>query len=232
VNPIEIANIIGDMIQNDSNQAIKTVFDKAFDESNLVEQFKLRVLFIEEIDKAIENTQKSKNLLKSFEDIRIAIAYPNLNEKVLTIAGKFTSSHIATIEQVLNINDYNQHSSIEEISILNEDLKKIIETEDISTEEKKIILAICRDIDTAKFEHKITGNNALKKLYFNITDKFVTNLDVLTSIKSNAIKNKLVEIYKKIETSNNMINTAISMYEKVSKIYDFISGNQTFLLQN
>lgn len=232
MNPIEIANTIGDLIKSNNAQAIKTVFDKAFDESNQIKQFKLRVLFIEEIDKAIEKTQKSKNLLSSFEDIRMAITYPNLNEKASTIAGQFTSSHIANIEQVLNINDYNQHSSIEEISILNDELKEIIETEEISPEERKLLLTICHDIDIAKFEHKITGNNALKKLYDNIIDKFVTNLDVLTSIKSNVIKDKLVEIYKKIETSNNMINTAISVYEKASKICDFINSSSKFLLQN
>ena len=48
-----------------------------------------------------------------------------------------------------------QNTSIEEISVLNEEFKEIIETEDISEEEKTILLTICHDIDIAKFEYKL-----------------------------------------------------------------------------
>jgi len=232
MNPIEIANTIGDMIQNNTNQTIISVFNRAFDETNQVKQFKLRSLFVDEINKAVENTSKTKHILKSFEDICLFLTHPRLNENISVIANKFTSSHIANIEQAFDIKNYSDEKSIEEIAVLNEDLKKIIETEDITIEEKNIILAICNDIDVAKFEYKIMGNSTLKKLYDNITDKLIINSEILMSIDSNKLINKLSEIYRKIEKSNKIMNTFISISDKATKIMEFLDKNPTILSLN
>jgi len=199
-----------------NSKSILAVYREAFNSNDDIELFKLRALLMELMETSLESTQKSHSTLQTFNEVCKGLTYPNLTSSINNITPWMTNAHLSSVEAIFNLYKFKQDfDAMNEIETLNDELKEILKTEDITTEQKKIILEICYEIDNAIFEHKIIGNNAIKKLRENILSKIIINKDVLESIKNIEIKKKLGEIYLKIDTINKIMNTLISIGSKV-----------------
>ena len=222
MNPINIINKIKDELIKNSSQTILAAYKIAFNETDLVKLFQLRSLMLDQISAVMESTSKSNNIKQTFNEISLALAHPNMNDKITIITDRFTSAHISSIEQAFENSKFNQNfEEVEEISELNEKLKESIESEDISDEDKKIILEICSDVDIAKYEHNITGNSAIKKLHEVMLGKLLFYKDIVSTQNPKIVKN-LSNLYEKIVKVNSKMNTITNVASKVDLVIDYI----------
>ena len=224
MNPIEILEKIAqEATINNNNKSILIVYREAFNSKNDIELFKLRALLMEQMENSLEDTGKSKSKLQTFNEIYKALTYHNLGERIAKIAPLITNAHISTTETIFALHDFKQNfDAIDEISTLNDELKEIIEIEEITSEQKKVILEICNDVDNAKFEHKITGNNAIKKLHENILIKLILHKEIIAAIKDIEIKKKLGVLYSKVDAMNKVMNTIVGIVNKAEKAIDLL----------
>jgi len=223
MHPVEILEKISQEAKNKSNKNILVVYREAFSSQNDIELFKLRALLIEQMERSLESTSKRKSTLDTFSEIYKALTFYNLAEKIEKIAHLITNAHVASVEAIFNLHDFKQDfNAVDEISELSDELKEIIDTEEITPKQKKVILEICYDIDSAKLEHKIIGNSAIKKLHESILGKLMLHKDIIDSIKNSKIKNKLGEVYSKIDAVNKMMNTIVSLANKTKDFIDLL----------
>jgi len=209
INAMEILAQIGELISTGHDSVtIISVYKEAFKEERNIQLFKLRALLLKELEKAFESTNKSKATEKAFEDVYEALSHPNLLNNITHIKNKLTFAHISNLELALSIRDFKQDfESIDEISTLNDELKEVIEKEDITETQKIIIKQICYEIDEAVEEHVITGNSAVQKLHESLIGKFILYQEELKNIDSEKVKNTLSKVYTKIDTLNKAMNT-------------------------
>jgi hypothetical protein len=223
MHPVEILEKISQEASSNTNKTIIAIYREAFNSSNDIELFKLRALLMEQMERSLENTSKSKNTLQTFNDIYKALTHHSLTERIEKISSLISTAHIASAEAIFALHDFKQDfDAIDEISTLNDELKEIIETEEITLEQKKVILEICHDVDNAKFEHKITGNNAIKKLHENMFGKLILHKNIIESIKNIEIRKKLGEVYSKVEAVNKVMNTVASLANKAKDFIDLL----------
>jgi len=224
VKPIKILNkIMTESHVNNSSKNIYNVFKEAFESNDPIELFYLRSLLIEQIDYVTEHTKKSDNTLQAFKDIKLALTYSYLDKNINQIKNLITPSHISALEQAFEIQDFKQNfDSMDDISKANDELKDIIETEEITNDEKKILLEICHDVEQAIHNHNILGNKAIKKLHESLLGKLISYGSLIKNIKSKAIKEKLGNLYYKIEKANKAMNTFTNLIDKVSEIINFL----------
>lgn len=223
MHPVEILEKISQEATNRSNNTILSVFREAFGTQDSIELFLLRSFLIDQMKEAIEYTKKRSSTLSTFENIYHALTYPNLNERVEKIAHLITNAHVTSVEAIFALQDFKQDfDSVNDISILNDELKELIETEDIDGETKSLILEICHDVDQAKFEHKITGNNAIRKLHEKLIGKLMFHKRLIESIKSSKIKEKLEKLYSKVESTNKVMNTLASITVKAKDLFELL----------
>ncbi len=220
MHPIEILEYISQEAKNKTNKSILLVYREAFSTTDDIELYQLRALLIEQMEKSLESTSKRKSTLDTFSEIYKALTFHNLSENIEKIRPLVTNAHVASVEAIFNLHDFKQDfDAVDELSELNDELKEIIDTEELTPEQKKVIFGICYDVDNAKFEHKITGNNAMQKLYETMVGKLILHKNIIESIKSVKMKDKLQQVYSKIEIINKMMNTFTSL---VNKSKDFI----------
>jgi hypothetical protein len=221
MSPIEILEKIVDASVQNTSKSILIVYREAFNSKNDIELFKLRALLLKQMENSLEHTNKSKNTLQTFNEIYKGLTYHNLTESIKNIAPYITNAHLTSVEAIFTLQDFKQDfDSIDKIEILNEELKEVIETEEITPEQKEIIVAICNDVDNAIFEHKITGNNAIKTLHEAIIMKLTFHKDIIMSIKSMKIRNKFIAVCSKIESIKvaseyfcNFIFSSLQLYQ-------------------
>ena len=224
MHPVEILEKISQEAKSKANKTIIAVYREAFNSNDDIELYKLRALLMEQMERSLENTNKSKNTLQTFNEIYKALTYPNLVANIEKVAPLMTNAHITSAEAIFTLYEFKQDfDAIDELSELNDELKEIIETEEITPEQKKIILEICHDVDNAKFEHKITGNNAIKKLHETMLGKLIFYSNEIESINSGVIKTGLGKLYNKIDATNKKINTLLSLASKAEPIVEFLS---------
>ena len=223
MHPVEILEKINQEASSKTNKTIIAVYREAFNSNNDIELFKLRALLMEQMERSLENTSKSKSTLQTFNEMYKALTYHNLAERIEKIAPLITNAHITSTEAIFALHDFKQDfDAIDEIATLNDELKEIIETEEITPEQKKIILEICHDVDNAKFEHKITGNNAIKKLHETMSGKLILHKNIIESIKNIEIRKKLGAVYSKVEAVNKVMNTIASLANKAKDFIDLL----------
>ncbi len=223
MHPVEILEKISQEAKSKSNKNILVVYREAFSTQNDIELFKLRALLIEQMEKSLESTSKRKSTLDTFSEIYKALTFHNLAEKIEKIAPFITNAHVTSVEAIFNLYDFKQDfDAVDEISELNDELKNVIDTEEITTEQKKIILDICYDVDSAKLEHKITGNSAIKKLHEIMIVKLVLHKKIIANIKNIKIKKKLEAVYSKVEAVNKVMNTMASLVDKSKSFIDLL----------
>jgi len=223
MHPVEILEKISQEAKNKSNKNILVVYRESFKSQNDIELFKLRALLIEQMEKSLESTSKRKSTLDTFSEIYKALTFHNLSEKIEKIRPLITNAHVASVEAIFNLYDFKQDfNAVDEISELSDELKEIIDVEEITPEQKKVILEICYDIDSAKLEHKIIGNSAIKKLHEIILGKLMLHKDIIESIKNIEIKKKLGEVYSKVNAVDKMMNTIISLANKTKNLIDLL----------
>ena len=163
--PIEILGKIVDLIQANPNKTILDIYRDAFNEKDIVILFKLRALLIEQIEEVIKSVPESKHTSKAFNDLYVGLTQSNLSLTSNYINTYFTSGNVASVGLAFEIKEFKQDfNAINEIVQLKTDLQDSIADEDITQEEEEILLEICYEIDKAAFEHKITGNTAIRKL--------------------------------------------------------------------
>lgn len=223
MHPVEILEKISQEAKSKINKTIIAVYREAFNSKDDIELFKLRALLMEQMENSLENTGKSKSKLQTFNEIYKALTYHNLGERIEKIFPLITNAHVSSIEAIFALHDFKQDfNAIDEISTLNDELKEIIEIEEITFEQKKVILEICHDVDNAKFEHKITGNSAIKKLHDIMIVKLILHRDIIATIKNTEIKKKLGAVYSKVETVNKVMNTVASLVNKAKDFIDLL----------
>jgi uncharacterized Zn finger protein len=224
--PIEILEkIVQELSVQNSNKSILIVYREAFNSSDDIELFKLRALLMKQMESSLEHTSKSNNILQTFNEICKGLTYYNLAENIKSIAPFITNAHLTSVEAIFMLQNFKQDfDAVDEIEKLNDELKDIIETEEITSEQKEIILEVCSDVDTAIFEHKITGNNAIKKLHESILMKLTFHENIIKSIKSIEIKNKFIAVCSKVESINKVMNTVTSLASKAKDIIELLSS--------
>jgi len=149
---------------------------------------------------ALKYKNNSKSDIETFDAICNALTYPNLNSGISVIKQNFTAPYISFIENLLENHPSN---IIEEIEVLNKELKELINTENMEVKEQEVISTICNDIDNLKSDYEDKGNNAfidfIKKLTANKKLYIVKNkkgVKIITEIL-NKIK-KINEVYTDI----------------------------------
>ena len=223
MHPVEILEKISQEAKDKTNKTIITVYREAFNSMDDIELYKLRALLMEEMERSLESTAKRKSTLDTFSEIYKALTYHNLSEKIERITPFITNAHVTSVEAIFNLHDFKQDfNALDEISELNNELKSIIDTDDITTEQKKVILDICYDVDNAKLEHKITGNSAIKKLHEVMIVKLVIHREIIATIKNIEIKKKLEAVYSKVEAVNKVMNTIASLVDKSKGFIDLL----------
>lgn len=223
MHPVEILEKISQEAKSKANKTIIAVYREAFNSNDDIELYKLRALLMEQMERSLENINKSKNTLQTFNEIYKALTYPNLVANIEKVAPLMTNAHITSAEAIFTLYEFKQDfDAIDELSELNDELKEIIETEELTPEQQKVILEICNDVDNAKFEHKITGNNAIKKLYENILVKLILHQEIIATIKDIEIKKKLGVLYSKVEAMNKVMNTIVNIANKAGKVIDLL----------
>jgi len=224
LNPIDILGKIGDLINSkNTSKGIIHVYREAFGEEDNVKLFKLRALLLNELERIFESTNKSQHIQKAFDDIYMALSYPNLSNNMKDIQDKFTSGNIATLELAFTMRDFKQDfEATDEISTLNEELKELLEVEYITETQKIIIKQICYEIDEVVEEYVITGNTAIQKLYDSLVGKLYLYQYELTNIDSHKINETLSKIYTKVDTLNKAMNTLMSIGSKAKDIIDLL----------
>ena len=213
MNPIIIANTIADMIEENEAQQIHNVYKKAFDENDLVELFKLRYLFIKEMEEALKHKNNSKSDKRTFESISNALAYPNLTSNLSTIKQNFSPPHISFIE---NLFENHPSNIIHEVEILNKELKEHINLEEIGTEEKEVILTICDDIDNLKSDYEDKGIIAFVDFIKKLTNKKLSTIKNQKSIEiiTKVIK-KLLSINEVYNQCNSLITNGLEIFKNI-----------------
>jgi len=204
MNPIIIANTIAEMIEENENQQINSVYKKAFDENDPIKLFKLRYLFIEEMEKTLKNKNNSKSDKKTFEAICNALIYPNLTSNISTIKQNFTSPYISFIE---NLFENHPSNIIYEVQVLNKELKELIDKEDLEAEEKEVISTICDDIDNLESDYEDKGINAFVDFIKKLKNK---NLSIIKNTKSIEIITNMIGKIKKINETYEDISSFIT----------------------
>lgn len=223
MHPVEILEKISQEAKSKTNKTIITVYREAFNSNDDIELYKLRALLMEEMERSLESTAKRKSTLDTFSEIYKALTYHNLSEKIEKITPFMTNAHVTSVEAIFTLHDFKQDfNALDEISELNDELKSIIDTDEITTEQKKVILDICYDVDNAKLEHKITGNRAIKKLHEIMIVKLVLHREIITTIKNIEIKKKLEAVYSKVEAVNKVMNTIASLVDKSKGFIDLL----------
>ncbi|NOZ91191.1 MAG: hypothetical protein GXO60_07920 [Epsilonproteobacteria bacterium] len=224
LNSMEILTKISELIINESDSTtIKSIYNKAFNEFDDVKLFKLRYFLLKELEEVYRKTNQSENISKIFQEVYEVISYPHLNNNISLIRQKFTIGHITTLELAFNVKQLKQDfEAMEEISTLNDELKDIIETEDITDVQKAILKQICYEIDEAIEEHVITGNTAVQKLYESLVGKLVLYQEELKNINSDKVKETLSKVYKKVEGLHKVMNTLFSIGSKAKDIIDLL----------
>jgi len=215
MNPIIIANTIAEMIEENESQQIYSVYKKAFDENDPVELFKLRYLYIKEMEDSLKHKNNSKSDKKTFEAICNALTYPNLTSNLSTIKQSFTSPYISFIE---NLFEHHPSNIIHEVQVLNKELKELINKEAIEAEEKEVILTICDDIDNLESDYEDKGIIA-----------FVDFIKKLTNKKLNTIKNQksikiITKMMSKIQSINEVYNQCSSFINNGFEIFKQIGS--------
>ena len=195
---------------------LENVLKEAFEEKDDVKLLKKRALLCEYCADVLQDIGYAEDTL---DEILGVVAYKSLEYKmesfrhVLSTAQKNLVRSVFAHYEMKNefFKDKNLDEVIEVVCEIEEDLKR----EDVDDTQKTALLEICKICKDAKEESKITGVSAAKKLHTLIVGKFALYANVLSSIKSKSLKEKLLKLYRAAEIAN-------TFFELQEKIINFL----------
>jgi len=224
-------DIIYKLSQNcNTNEKLEKVFIKVFDEKDKVKLFRYRALTIEQLDELVESLQRRgidiDNLQKStIKQMMISLSHGCTTQEARTIASGMTPAHVATLKGLVQLygkqRDYSDE--VDSIYTFKQELHKLIGLDKtLSDEQKEVLEEICSEVDALKFESKLSQSFALRKFLKSMYLKALLNKDELLNLQSKAIREKLVQIYKKVELLDSVVDVGMGLFDKVTFLGDFI----------
>lgn len=210
-----------DLVSNSSKAiSILSIFQQVFETNDEIELFKRRALIIEHCERVAKELNYDDDF---FGEIFQGLCFKNLDYPIENIAKYLTKTHkklvISTFNHYKSIKKVNE---VDEIVELSDELKSDIENEDLTETQKVLMYEICEAIENAKQEHHIVGNYAIKKLQEILMGKLFLYKEEIKNIKSEAIKEKLGKIYKKVDEVNKLMGFALSLKNNTINFLDWI----------
>jgi len=207
-----------------TSKKLDEVFKEVFNEKDKVKLFRYRALAIEQLDELVEVLQirgiDIDDLQKStIKQMMVSLSYGCITQEARTIASGMTSAHLATLKGLVQLygkqRDYSDE--VDNIYSYKQELHKLIGLDTtLSDEQKEVLDEICLEVDALKFESKLSQSFALRKFLKSMYLKALLNKDELINIKNKKIKDKLVQIYKKVELLDTVVNVGMGLFNKVA----------------
>jgi len=224
-------NIIYELSQCcNTTERLDKVFIKVFDEKDKVKLFRYRALTIEQLDDLIEVLQRKgididKLQKATIQNIQASLSHGCITQEARVIVTGLTSAHIATLKGLVQLygkqRDYSDE--VENIYTYKQELYKLIGLDTtLSDAQKEVLDEICLEVDSLKFESKLSQSFALRKFLKSMYLKALLNKDELLNIQNKDIKDKLVQIYKKAELLDSVVDVGLGLFSKVTFMSSFI----------
>jgi hypothetical protein len=216
----EILCELCDLISNSDNKiSILSIFQKVFETKNQIELFKRRAMIIEHCERVAKELGHEDDF---FEEILQGLCFKNLDYPVDNVIINFKPYKKLVISTFKHYQSIKKEHEVDDIIELCDELKSDIENEDLTEPQKRLMYEICEAVENAKQEHNIVGNSAIKKLQEILMGKLFLYKEEIKNIKSEAIKEKLGKIYKKVDEVNKLMGFALSLKNNTINFLDWI----------
>lgn len=208
-----------DLVNNgDDRTSINIIFEKVFEEKNQIELLLKRAIVIEHCQRVLKQLDYPED---HFEDIYKVLCFHNLSLPKTSISQFLTKTHKRMIQSTFALHrTIKKIHEVDDLVQVSNELKSCIEDENLTQSEKILMYEICESVENAKKEHDIVGNSAIKKLHEILIGKFFLYKDQIKNIKSQKIKEKLFNVYKKTEEVNKVLGFLISLKDNVGTILE------------
>lgn len=213
-----------------TSKKLEEVFIEVFGEKDKVKLFRYRALAIEQLEELVDVLQTRgidiDNLQKStIKQMMVSLSYGCVTQEASSIVSGMTPAHLATLKGLVQLygkqRDYSDE--VENIYTYKQELHKLIGLDTtLSDAQKEVLDEICLEVDTLKFESKLSQSFALRKFLKSMYLKALLNKDELLNIQNKDIKDKLVQIYKKAELLDSVVDVGLGLFSKVTFISSFI----------
>lgn len=203
------------------------VFAEAFDERDPVELLKKRAFLIEHCEYVLKELKLEEEELGGFKDVFEALSHNNLKEQMNVLSDLLTPTHKVMVRSTFKFYGFKQvrreHDVQELVNISRELRDEICADEDLTQEQKEVLLDVCNAVEQSKDEHDMVGNHAISKLHERLVGKAMLSQNVFSSIKNKVILEKVKKLYAEVQKVNEIMGFLISMGDKFQKVLGFLN---------